>query len=281
LDWGYDLGEQIGVTVPAIISRALYDAAQKQLRLNMERARRNTRSDYLLTGMLFCARCGIRMHGLGGTRGSPRYNCPNRARSHYIVPERKCDNTIYPAGLLEGEVWKAIQEYLTSPLHVLERKSTDQRRIAASARGARLLDDLAAVGRAIERLAREESRMLEAYRLEAIDLLALKREVASIKERRAVLEEEQAKLHRQRDEGRISAMREETLEERRRLAREGASALGYAGRRKVLSQLEISCHVDGKRVTIAGMLWHNICLVFDDVERTSHEWQPLPEEHVS
>ncbi|HYO50500.1 MAG TPA: hypothetical protein VEW94_11680 [Chloroflexia bacterium] len=136
-----------------------------------------------------------------------------------------------------------------------------------------------------QRLAREESRMIEAYRQEIIDLAALKRELTSIKERGAVLEGEREEMRRQRDAGRIEAARKETLEDRRKLAREGAVALDYAGRRRVLSQLEIACYVESNTVTISGMLWHNICLVFGEdgtgAETTLRRWHSPPAEQAS
>lgn len=74
----------------------------------------------------------------------------------------------------------------------------------------------------------------------------------------------------------VEEARKETLEERRRLARQGAMALDYLGRRRVLSQLDIACCVEGNTVTTSGVLWHNICLVFGEevtgVETTLHIW---------
>ncbi|HYP38934.1 MAG TPA: recombinase family protein [Chloroflexia bacterium] len=258
-----DPSEWIAVTVPAAVSRELYDAAQKQLAQNLERSRRNTKYSYLLSGIIFCARCGRRYYSARGGRGHrPQYRCPNRGRPSHVTPERKCDNTIYDGALLEGEVWKAIQAYLTAPRHILARREAKPG--AAEAAAQRIAADLAANDRSLQRLEREEARMLEAYRQEIVDITTLRRETTAIKERRATLEKQRADLNRRLAEGKLSVARQETLEERRWLAQEGSQALDHEGRRKVLNQLEISCHIDENRVTISGMLWHNIVLVFGD-----------------
>ena len=50
--------EWITVSVPAIVSRELWEAAQAQGKVNDETGTRNTKREYLLRGRLYCATCG-------------------------------------------------------------------------------------------------------------------------------------------------------------------------------------------------------------------------------
>ena len=54
---------EIPNATPPIISQELSDAAQKQLKRNKELLGRNAKHQYLLSGYVFCSRCGIRYQG--------------------------------------------------------------------------------------------------------------------------------------------------------------------------------------------------------------------------
>lgn len=71
--------------IPSIISRELFDAVQERLRIVAKApAAERTDVDYLLTGKLFCGRCGSPMVGESGTGKSGRkfyyYSCIARKR---------------------------------------------------------------------------------------------------------------------------------------------------------------------------------------------------------
>jgi site-specific DNA recombinase len=55
--------EWIGVAVPAIITPELFARVQARLATNQQMARRSTRHDYLLRGLVYCGQCQLHCHG--------------------------------------------------------------------------------------------------------------------------------------------------------------------------------------------------------------------------
>lgn len=91
-------GEDIGIRVPAIIDKELFDRVQIQVGKNKCAPARNKplNDQYLLTTKLFCAQCGSTMSGISGIskNGSKYqyYSCTNRSNKkgctkHYIGKE--------------------------------------------------------------------------------------------------------------------------------------------------------------------------------------------------
>lgn len=73
--------------IPSIISRALFEQVQEKVRRRQEVAgRRREFSEYLLTGKVFCAKCGAPMVGISGTskNGTPHYYyvCKTKREKH-------------------------------------------------------------------------------------------------------------------------------------------------------------------------------------------------------
>jgi site-specific DNA recombinase len=73
--------------MPAIIDRALFEKVQEKVRRRKEVAgRRRDYAEYLLTGKVFCAKCGAPMVGVSGTSksGVPHYYyvCKTRREAH-------------------------------------------------------------------------------------------------------------------------------------------------------------------------------------------------------
>ena len=76
--------EWIAVKVPALISPGLFEDVQKKLNRNAELAKRNTKREYLLTGLLHCAKCGGKMGGRA-FKDVLSYQCDRRYK-----PDRSC-----------------------------------------------------------------------------------------------------------------------------------------------------------------------------------------------
>ena len=66
--------EWVTVPVPALVTVDLFEAVQRKLRRNADLARRNTKREYLLSGLLYCSKCGGRMGG-HTIHGIPYYRC--------------------------------------------------------------------------------------------------------------------------------------------------------------------------------------------------------------
>jgi site-specific DNA recombinase len=76
--------EQIPITVPAIIDRETWEAAQARREYNTAMAKRNAKHDYLLRGLIKCG-CQRSMYGRM-VHDQRYYSCTNKTRVGVIAP---------------------------------------------------------------------------------------------------------------------------------------------------------------------------------------------------
>lgn len=98
--------------VPAIISKDLFDAVQRNLAKNAEApARGKAKVDYLLSGKLFCGHCGAPMNGESGTSKTGAvynyYTCYTRKKG------KNCDKKPLRKEWIELVVAKSAAELMT------------------------------------------------------------------------------------------------------------------------------------------------------------------------
>lgn len=90
--------------VPPIVSQSDFDRVQA---LSVERARSKAspdrNSDYILTSILRCAKCGGPMCGQNGSDGRRYYRCTNQKDL------KTCDSGIIPKSVIEQEVLQAVR----------------------------------------------------------------------------------------------------------------------------------------------------------------------------
>jgi site-specific DNA recombinase len=103
------LDAQISIEVPAIISRETWELAQERREYNRKIAKRRTKREYLLRGLIKCG-CGFRMIGTKG-----RYYCNGRIRKY------SCKEPLVPGQVIEPLVWAYVMELITSPGRFEER----------------------------------------------------------------------------------------------------------------------------------------------------------------
>lgn len=97
--------------VPRIVSDELWDSAQKRLETNKHFGNTAKRT-YLLTGKIFCGKCGSAMIGRSTRQRETSYNyydCNGRERNH------SCGAKSVRAELIEGIVINAIYREILSP----------------------------------------------------------------------------------------------------------------------------------------------------------------------
>src|SRR5512135_224211 len=181
--------EWIPIRVPALIDESMHQSASDQLARNSVLSfRNNTRNDYLLRCLLTCRTCGLAMYGVTS------YGRPGQATHRYykchgkdtVARDRACRCTQTPAKAdeLDAAVWGHVKALLEDPATLAARfeelarlsGSRDEGRAAAQRWDAQL-----------QRLDREERRLVDAYQAEVIDLAELKDRRAQIRGRRQVL----------------------------------------------------------------------------------------------
>lgn len=120
-----DVGQEqwLYIPVPALVSEALFDAAQAQLAENRQRARQDQRgARYLLQGLLVCAGCQYAYYGKpvsnkaakGHIREYAYYRCIG-TDAYRFGGERICDNLQVRTDQLDEWVWQEVCALLEEP----------------------------------------------------------------------------------------------------------------------------------------------------------------------
>ncbi|MDA8344332.1 MAG: recombinase family protein [Thermaerobacter sp.] len=101
------------VAVPRIIDQDTFDAAQAALSRRRRKPKGHGRV-YLLTGIAYCAACGSRITGSGGSRRY--YACTGKRKTP------RCSAPYYPAEELEAAVWAKVASELQAAARVLAKQ---------------------------------------------------------------------------------------------------------------------------------------------------------------
>lgn len=113
--------EWIPITVPAIIDEITWQAAQKQLQRNKDLAKRNLKRDYLLNGLIICAKCGRAMvisHS-GCRKLISYYACLSQRSSSYVYSgQASCTARQVPTQLLDEYVFDYLMELCNHPANI-------------------------------------------------------------------------------------------------------------------------------------------------------------------
>ena len=240
----------VKVDVPAIVDATTWEEAQRCLQENKQRAKRNTRREYLLRGMIVCV-CGRRFTGRYKTnRGRAYYRCPTSEKEYW---RKACPVRFsYPQEAIEKAVWDYVIGELLHPdrlLAVAERQQqeqqAEQRRREQRLRAAEA--ELADIDR---KLGHVLSMELDGYPAAVIgvqkrELLARRGEIVTLVERLRVEAEE-------------AVVTADTVELVRELARTVEEALPYmtfADKRKLLEILRVRVDVvDREHVRVSGLV---------------------------
>ena len=103
--------------IPAIVTKSTFDKVQSILDGRAQcRPNLNTHSEYILTGKLYCAKCGSTMSGTAncGGRNKTRirtYACPNHSSRRGNVCATKAINSLYLESAVKSAITEAINAY--------------------------------------------------------------------------------------------------------------------------------------------------------------------------
>ncbi|MBN1584070.1 MAG: recombinase family protein, partial [Anaerolineae bacterium] len=147
----------IAVEVPAIVDEATWEDAQKCLAKNKSMAKRNTRRNYLLRGMVFCP-CGRRWVGRYKNHlKRAYYRCPSTEKEHW---RKKCENRFgIRQEVLENGVWEKLVLFFLEPENL--RNEIERKRAEAEKEIARKAKRLDAIAQVIADIDRKLSILLD------------------------------------------------------------------------------------------------------------------------
>ncbi|HEY90512.1 MAG TPA: recombinase family protein [Dehalococcoidia bacterium] len=133
-----DLSKAIRISVPAIVTKEIWLAAQERLK-NNKRSRPKCQDEFLLQGMITCGICG---HAYRAERihGKRYYSCRGRMKYHHLDGSPRCKSPSFRAEWLESEIWQRVDEIINDPntLSVVIRDTIENLRAREADLNARL-----------------------------------------------------------------------------------------------------------------------------------------------
>jgi DNA invertase Pin-like site-specific DNA recombinase len=246
---------EIPGATPAIIRQELFDAAQKQLRVNQEKSPRNCKREYLLHGHLRCRQCGRAYVGAitSSIQHSKRYiqrfyRCKGKLKMY--APVERCCNKGWSANKLEAMVWGKLEEYLSKPeliISQLEKQHQDADQLGV------FEAELERVERQLKAVDREQHQLLQ-WALKDFPADQVEAENKRLNKARETLTGQKVGLETQLKASHDAVISIPKLEQFIERMQGRIAALDYEGKRQVLDMLGIKVWLDGESVEITGVI---------------------------
>jgi site-specific DNA recombinase len=239
---------------PAIITPELFEAAQKQLQANRDKAMRNTRREYLLRGHIRCRQCNHAYVGditrSGKVDGSYKrlYRCLGRWKDY--APTERCHNKAWGADKLEALVWQQIEGVLANPEIIateLEKQRQDADQLGV------FETELQQVERQLKSLDREQEQLLQ-WALKGFPESQVIAENKRLNTRRESLKAQEAELEAQIKASQEAVISIPKLERFVELLRQRLTTLGFETKRMAIESLDLKVWLDGDSVEITGII---------------------------
>lgn len=231
--------EWVTVSVPPLISADLFEAVQRKLRRNAELARRNTKRDYLLSGLLYCSECGGR---LGGhvISGVPAYICyrSNNRNSIPLNAEGKpvpCRLPVVKAEFIEPVVWETVAELIKDPDSLLEELR--QRGNRTSDTREMLERELQLCESRLKAIPTERKRLVEGYRKGLYADFMMREDMELLQKEENELEARKTDVQRQLAQNELTASQEVRIKSLMQQLNAGLRNLDFHGRQEVVRLL--------------------------------------------
>lgn len=172
--------EWILCPVPALVEEALWTQVQEQLAMHQRFAQRNSHRTYLLRSLLVCQVCGHTLQGRTQQHGQARYICPYGGK--HTPPGVPNHTTSLRADVVEPLVWEALRQLLDHPERIADAWHALQQAQTTAPSDLRFWQQRAAA------LAKERTRLLDAYQADLLSLAELTQRSNQIAEERLALE---------------------------------------------------------------------------------------------
>jgi site-specific DNA recombinase len=246
---------EIPDVTPAIISQELFDAAQKQLKVNRNKTVRTTKHEYLLRGHVRCRQCGRAYVGVlwktrqnGRVYVQPGYRC--RGKLKLFAPLERCHNKSWSAKRLEGLVWPELVRFLSNP-DLIMSEVEKLRQEADQAGGYEA--ELERVERQLKALDREQRQLLQ-WALKGFPEDQVEAENRRLNKARETLKAQKAELEAQIKACRDAAINIPDLERLVQRIQAGIANLDFEGKRLALDALNITVWLDGENIEVTGVI---------------------------
>ena len=186
--------EWITISVPALIDKQVFEAAQEQLRENQRRSRERARgARYLLQGLILCKNCGYALSGrsMGKLQRYTYYRCLG-TEPHRFGGYKVCDNHQVRTDLLDIAVWQEVRSLLEHPARMTEEY---RRRLQPKIKTKD--SQIASVEARLNKLRHGRARLIDSYADGLIDKSEFESRIKEIRERSTRLEGQAKELAQQ------------------------------------------------------------------------------------
>jgi len=247
--------EWITVNVPELIPAGLFEAVQRKLKTNADLARRNTKRQYLLSGLLFCSRCGGRMGG-HASHGVLYYRCYRKSIPDKIPLDsdgkpRPCSCPEIKTDVIEKEVWDTVCQLIREPDFLIEELS---RRNGDDSQKEVIERELKLCQARLKSIPEEQSRLVEGYRKGLYADFMMREDMNSIQKEQGELERRKNELERQLAQRFLTERHKVQI---RQLAEDmsmGLNQLDFAGKQELLRLLVEKVIYDGQNIEIQTII---------------------------
>jgi len=242
---------EIPGATPAIISEDTFRLAQEQLRRNFERAKRNQKNEYLLSGHIRCGLCARRYNGHRNGVGRSaylQYRCAGKHRTESIIP---CPSKAVRASEVETLVWNEVKKVLAHPDLVLFELQTRQRE-AGNREGVE--KQLTLLGKRINGVDGAIQRLVTLYRYNEIDDEYILKENKKLKEEKQRLLQEKEQLRKRLEVCAVTDFQIETIKQYCDGIAQNIEQFTYEEKRLALEALDIKVIVKPESIDVQGTI---------------------------
>jgi site-specific DNA recombinase len=230
----------IPITVPALISEELFQAAAEQLDENRERNRKSRRgARWLLQGLLVCPQCGHALYGLGTkhrlangtTTEHTYYRCIGRNGTRFGGQPR-CDNRQVRVDDLDAAVWQDVCELLRNPAKLQDEY---ERRLDDGEPKASFAEEQ--LDRQIAKLRSGLSRLIDSYQEGLLKKEEFEPRVRAARERLTRLEADATQLADEREKHRALRLALQGVEDFAARVQAGLGSATWHEKREIIRAL--------------------------------------------
>ncbi len=248
--------EWITVNVPSLVPVELFEAAQRKLDTNAEFSRRNTKREYLLSGLLYCSQCGGRMGG-HAIHDVPYYRCyrkdnPDKVPFNTDGKLQPCLCPEVKAEAIEPVVWDTICQLIKDPgflIQELQKRNTDNSQTKEI-----LERELQLCSTRLKAIPDEQRRLVEGYRKGLYADFMMREDMELIQKEQGELEKRKAELERQLAQRQLTQSQEARIRSLTEKIGAGLDNLDFAGKQELLRLLIEKVLYDGQGVEIQTII---------------------------
>jgi site-specific DNA recombinase len=248
--------EWIMVEVPSLIPLELFEAVHKKLKTNAQLSKRNTKREYLLSGLLYCSQCGGRMGG-HTIHGVPYYRCyrkdnPDKVPFNIDGKPQPCSCPEVKAEAIEPVVWDTICELIRDPdllIQELHRCNTDNSQTKEI-----LERELQLCQARLKAIPDEQRRLVEGYRKGLYADFMMREDMERIQKEQGELEKRKTELERQLAQRQLTQSQEAQIRSLTEKISTGLDNLDFAGKQELMRLLIERVLYDGHGVEIQTII---------------------------